>query len=272
MLDLGIIFKVVLGDYMGLKKASGENINNFLSEKKDHWEQFEYQKRWFTDNKGQFINNTESFAMEEIIGKIFLGKCIDVGIGNGRLLSTYADNTNQIVGLDLSRNLLKQSSVIVKERNYTYISVEGDAMNLPFKDNSFDSCIFTRTLEHIPNREKAFEEISRVVKPEGDLIIMAYNRLCFYGLKKTFLRHWTKNYLRHSPRITIFGLTKMCKKHKIKIEKCIGAVLLQPELKKSDISKELAQFGYILEKLCIYFPFKYLAGRLVIHAKVMKLG
>src|SRR3989344_6183759 len=50
------------------------------------------------------------------------------------------------------------------------ISVVGDIISLPFKDNFFDLVAAFEILKHIKNDEKAFSEIARVLKPSGFFI------------------------------------------------------------------------------------------------------
>lgn len=45
--------------------------------------------------------------------------------------------------------------------------VKADICNLPFKDNSFDIILCNHVLEHIPNDDKAMQELYRVMKPGG---------------------------------------------------------------------------------------------------------
>ena len=44
-------------------------------------------------------------------------------------------------------------------------------MNLSFPDKKFDLILMTEVLEHIPNLDKAFDELTRVLKPDGRIIL-----------------------------------------------------------------------------------------------------
>ncbi|MPY82964.1 MAG: methyltransferase domain-containing protein [Actinophytocola sp.] len=50
-------------------------------------------------------------------------------------------------------------------------TVAGDALNLPFPDESFDCVIASEVLEHIVEDEKAMWELARVVKPGGTVAV-----------------------------------------------------------------------------------------------------
>ena len=58
-----------------------------------------------------------------------------------------------------------------------------DAINMPYKDSTFDILIFNHILEHIPDYMKALKEIYRVLKPNGIAILQTpYSKI----LKKNF--------------------------------------------------------------------------------------
>jgi ubiquinone/menaquinone biosynthesis C-methylase UbiE len=53
-------------------------------------------------------------------------------------------------------------------------SVQSDAENLPFLDNTFDIVYSNGVLHHTPDTEKAIEDVYRVLKPGGKAVIMLY--------------------------------------------------------------------------------------------------
>jgi ubiquinone/menaquinone biosynthesis C-methylase UbiE len=58
-----------------------------------------------------------------------------------------------------------------------------DAENLLFENDSFDIIYSWGVLHHTPDMQKAIDEIYRVLKPEGKVIIMMYNRYSLVGLQ-----------------------------------------------------------------------------------------
>ncbi|MFN3384696.1 MAG: methyltransferase domain-containing protein [Archaeoglobaceae archaeon] len=51
--------------------------------------------------------------------------------------------------------------------------IKGDAENLPFKDQSFDAAISAGSIEYWPNPQKGIEEMARVTKKGGKVVILA---------------------------------------------------------------------------------------------------
>lgn len=103
------------------------------------------------------------------------GMILDVGCGTGALLD-YLGKYRNAIGVDISDEALS----FCRRRNLTRI-VQGSVMKLPFKDNTFNFIICLNVLYHkqVRNDLKAMQEIYRVCKKEGKVLIMnpAYNFL-----------------------------------------------------------------------------------------------
>jgi len=89
------------------------------------------------------------------------GRVLDAGCGS----SVIAQSLNNAVAMD--SNLAKLRFL----RRYEIALVRGAAMELPFRDGSFDCLVTARTLERLPRDEKLFTEMRRVLKPDGTLIV-----------------------------------------------------------------------------------------------------
>lgn len=101
-------------------------------------------------------------------------RVLDVGCGQGlflaRLTKTYKAKG---VGIDVSKK-----SVEFARKNYTRKNLSyrvADAAKIPYDANSFDIVVSFDTLEHIADQEKAVEEMLRVLKPGGRLLIYTLN-------------------------------------------------------------------------------------------------
>ena len=108
-------------------------------------------------------------------------KLLEVGCGQGvflkRIVKTYGVDA---VGVDVSEKSIKYARQNQKGRLVEF--VVGDALNLPFQNDSFSVVISFDLLEHIADQEKAVEEMTRVLKPEGLLIIYSLNKRYKYTL------------------------------------------------------------------------------------------
>jgi len=95
-------------------------------------------------------------------------KLLDLGCGSGNLTYLLSKNYN-VVGLDLNP-FPKDSKLKLSERCQY---VRGDALNLPFKENSFDAVIMYNVIEHIEDVKKVFVECQQVLKVNGIVIIIS---------------------------------------------------------------------------------------------------
>lgn len=113
---------------------------------------------------------------------------LEVGCGTGIYTFEMTKYFKTILGLDISRGMLKEAKEKIKNQNPTSNNVNvtfiaGDAENIPFKDSSFDCVMSINMLEHLDNIHKAVEEMKRVVKRDGKIIISIPNGNCKFDTK-----------------------------------------------------------------------------------------
>ena len=73
----------------------------------------------------------------------------------------------KILKTKLGDNYISSDVVMSK-----YVDEEIDAQNIPYNDNTFDLIITSHVLEHIPDDHKALQEFYRVLKPNGQFVMM----------------------------------------------------------------------------------------------------
>lgn len=115
-------------------------------------------------------------------------KILDIGCGNGRLLSTLGDSGIDYTGLDFSDHLIRLAREIYPQHKFTV----GNIITLPFSDHDFNTIFCIAVLHHIPSealRSKAIGEIKRVIKPGGYLILSNWN------LRQ---KHWWPLLMKHN--------------------------------------------------------------------------
>lgn len=114
------------------------------------------------------------------------GDLLDVGCGEKPYAELFKPHVKKYVGLDFKKTAgkrLKRADII------------GDALSLPFADNTFDTVLSTEVLEHVTDPQRMLSEIFRVLKHNGNLILTTplfwplheephdYYRYTPYGLK-----------------------------------------------------------------------------------------
>lgn len=107
------------------------------------------------------------------------GVLLDIGAGTGEFLLTCKNAGWQVVGFEPS----DKASAIARKKG---IPIETDLASLP--DHSFDIITMWHVLEHVPDLNQQLNELKRLVKPEGILIIAVPNFNSFDA--KIYQEHW----------------------------------------------------------------------------------
>lgn len=111
---------------------------------------------------------------EEIIRRANMGRSytvLDIGCGTGFLTFEAAKYAEQVIALDLSRPLLRY--VIEKAENpqRNILPIRCDAVDLSFKDESFDAVLAGWILHELPDRLETLKEWVRVLKKGAPLVV-----------------------------------------------------------------------------------------------------
>lgn len=121
---------------------------------------------------------------ESIVIKKFLNKealVLDIGCGAGRTtFGLYELGYKNLLGVDISKKLIKQAKAIAKSKNIKIKFEVGNCLILNYGNNSFDAVFFSynglMTIPGYHNRMKAVSEINRVLKENGIFIFTTHDR------------------------------------------------------------------------------------------------
>lgn len=99
-------------------------------------------------------------------------RALDICCGTGDISAALAAAGAQVAGLDFSPAMLD----VAKKRHDGITFQQGDAMNLPQADNSFDIVTIGYGLRNLSNWERGVEEIWRVAKPGARILILDFGK------------------------------------------------------------------------------------------------
>jgi ubiquinone/menaquinone biosynthesis C-methylase UbiE len=117
-------------------------------------------------------------------------KILEVGCGNGdfsNYLSLHHKAT--ITGVDFSNESIRIANQKKEKFNTNTASFDvADAESLPFENEAFDIVVSCECLEHVPHPQKMIDELYRVIKKEGNVILTTENYCNAYAYYIAFIK------------------------------------------------------------------------------------
>lgn len=101
------------------------------------------------------------------------GKILEVGVGTGKNLPYYSNNA-KVTGIDISSGMLKKAIKKSKKLKLNCSLLLMDAESMKFGNNSFGNVLCTFILCSVPEPVKVLEEMRRVCKPNGRILMMEH--------------------------------------------------------------------------------------------------
>ncbi len=177
-----------------------------------------YERYWEkTDSLNDYSYKVK--LIKKLVPKESNLEVLDFGCGKGAFIKDILsiNPSLKITGADISQTAITAARKKFPKQKFYYLTSGG---KLPFKDNSFDFILALDVFLHIYDTELIFNEITRILKPGGKLLIT----VPYYGLIKNIIialigfdevynprngsiRFYTKNTLLHE--ITDVGLKSL---------------------------------------------------------------
>ncbi len=146
----------------------------------DDWP--EKYDRWFETPLGKLIEQFERELIIQMLRSKRGERFLDAGCGTGMFTRCLLAEGASVVGLELSFPMLLKAGE--KLDGYQFQMVQGDMQHLPFADNEFDKTISVSAIEFIENAKGAIDELFRVTKPGGCIVVTTLNRLSPWATRR----------------------------------------------------------------------------------------
>jgi demethylmenaquinone methyltransferase/2-methoxy-6-polyprenyl-1,4-benzoquinol methylase len=121
-------------------------------------------------------------------------RALDLCCGTGDIAFALAHRGAETIGLDFSPQMLevaaarsRKSEVGSQKRNPQFM--QGDALQIPFPDNSFDIVTVGYGLRNLANWERGLDEMFRVARPGARLIVLDFGRPVNALWRKIYFMH-----------------------------------------------------------------------------------
>ena len=108
---------------------------------------------------------------------------IEIGCGAGNVIEKAP--ACKLFGVDISSSVLRKARLRLTEKVHLF---QGDAQNLPCKDQAFTHIICSEVLEHLLDPSAALRELARIVKPQGAVVISVPNESMINQIKGILIR------------------------------------------------------------------------------------
>jgi ubiquinone/menaquinone biosynthesis C-methylase UbiE len=148
-----------------IKTWTGERLENFI----------------YNENTNEHLHRY-ALALELVVGK----QVLDISSGEGYGANLLAQVAAQVTGADIDAVAVALAKRKYKQDNLKFLT--GAADKLPCATGSFDIVVSFETIEHYDQHQDMMQEIKRVLKPGGLLIISSPDKL-YYNDKPQFKNH-----------------------------------------------------------------------------------
>ena len=145
-----------------------------------------------------FLNRLLSLGIDTIWRKKAIRKLgaqqpkviLDVATGTADLALEISRQLSpeKIIGVDISNQMLEIGRQKIAKRQLSPLIelIEGDSENLPFESNTFDAVTVAFGVRNFENLEKGLEEIRRVLKSDGQLVVLEFSKPRIFPFKQLF--------------------------------------------------------------------------------------
>ncbi len=186
-----------------MKKAE---VEKFIRIQRNTKISFEYEwLRYDVDLEREdreiFLSDSQ-FSEEFLKGKVIL----DAGCGMGRYTRIAGKMGVEIIGVDLSQSVLKAYQV-TNNNPFAHI-VQGDILNLPFREKQYDVIYSLGVLHHTPDAKRSFLNLTRYLKEGGLISVWVYGTAGKYREFKTNpLREDRQRYIKNKLARRLYWIT-----------------------------------------------------------------
>lgn len=167
---------------------------------------------------GLYVEQRRRECILPMINKNINEKILDVACGTGYYLQLLSNN--ECVGSDISEKMIKRC----REKGLKNVLV-GNYEVLPFGNNIFDIVLCINAFQHTKNPDKVLNEINRVVKEDGEIILTYFNllnpRMIVHLIRDIF-----RTKMNIAQRYTYTSIQRMCDKAGLKVIESYGCNFL----------------------------------------------
>lgn len=137
--------------------------------------------QWYSTKFGDFVDKVETECAFNLFNGDKVKKILDVGCGTGNFSIKLAKMGYEVVGIDISEEMLKEARMKAENEGFDIKFYKMDIYDLDFSNESFDAVFSMAAFEFIQKPEKAIDELFRVTKKGGEILVGIINKDSKWG-------------------------------------------------------------------------------------------
>jgi len=151
----------------------------------DYWDEINanikkhyYQKLMYSYKLDSYLRLFERWGIDFRNKTVLITDLFDESFSEKNLFNSIKTGHNRVIGVDISEVIVERA----KKKTGFKDGVIADIKNLPFKNEMFDIIVSPSTLDHMPCKflKGYLEELSRVLKKDGKILITMHNKNNIY--------------------------------------------------------------------------------------------
>ncbi len=156
--------------------------------------------REFFETAREFRDNIEQPWLADVVPfhQMASKRVLEIGFGPGYDTLKFLQANAHYTGIDITPENVERTKKHLKFFGYEPDVTQGDAEDLLFPDASFDVVYSNGVLHHVPDMAHAFREVRRVLKPDGEFIVLLYNRHSVYYAGLVLVHYLSGRFRRES--------------------------------------------------------------------------
>ncbi len=136
---------------------------------------------WYQSVSGAFVDQVESGLALQMLPVVPGMKVLDAGCGTGNFSQKLAAKGAEVTAVDISAKMLKKAKDKLHQKSCQIDFLQADLHKLPFPDKRFDAVLSMAVFEFFNDPQPVFDELFRVLKPGGNLLIGTINKDSSWG-------------------------------------------------------------------------------------------
>ena len=204
------------------KTTSAQNIRYYDAEAEV------YDENRYGSVKGRRVDTFQKELLGRYLDELpVAAEILDLGCGTGRFLSFLANRGNRLTGIDISAGMLEKARERIETELATPVRLlHSESERLPFDDESYDAVCSILVINLIEEYQKTFDEVARILKPDGIFIFNVPNLSSIYFPAGTY--------------VNIRGKTRTANKRGYRYSHWFS---------RAEIQKALAASGFVMEEV-----------------------